>query len=58
VATLYNYRYGVSRDLGAMAPIFKKLPVNFDLDVGPIVQNVVPEIALSAAERQNMSVPI
>jgi hypothetical protein len=28
--------------------------VNFDLDVGPIVQYVVPEIALSAAERQDM----
>lgn len=34
----------------------QNLPVNFDLDVGPIVQDVVPEIALSAAERQNMSV--
>jgi hypothetical protein len=55
MVTLYNHRYGVLY-VGCYGTDIQNSPVNFDLDVGPIVQNVVPETALSATERQDMSV--
>jgi hypothetical protein len=35
-----------------------QVTVNFDLDLGPIVHSIYPNIELSHAETQNMSVKV